>query len=111
MVEGGILNLLAEGGGGGLSTDRAGTVNHCPAVYLTYLRHRAPSSCPGWQGEHKSSERASWTGMVPKGLLFLAVVILAFGVSSESHGLVMFGVPSWVHGSQSFLGPRCWQRF
>lgn len=41
--------------------------------------------------------------MVPKGLLFLAVVILAFDVSSESHGLVTLGVPSLVHGSQSSL--------
>lgn len=70
---------------------------------LLCSRHRAPFSCPGWQGENKSSERASWTGMVPKGLLFLAVVILAFDVSSESHGLVTLGVPSLVHGSQSSL--------
>lgn len=41
--------------------------------------------------------------MVPRGLLFLAVVILAFDVSSESHGLVMLGVPSLVRGSQSSL--------
>lgn len=41
--------------------------------------------------------------MVPKGLLFLAVVILAFDVSSESRGLVTLGVPSLVHGSQSSL--------